>query len=85
MWLCMPIILVLGRLRQKDYCEFEASLVDTASTRSDRAKSHGLVLEKQSPSLSPSLSNWYSSSSSELKVHYLKEKKAKLNDIPEIY
>jgi hypothetical protein len=29
----MPIMVVLGNLRQEDHCEFEASLVYTVSTK----------------------------------------------------
>jgi hypothetical protein len=34
---CIPIILALGRLRQEDCCELEASLVCKSSSRIARA------------------------------------------------
>jgi hypothetical protein len=40
-----PLILVLGRQRKKDLCEFEASLIYRASSRNARATQRNLVLK----------------------------------------
>jgi hypothetical protein len=43
----MPLILELGRQKQKGLCEFEASLVYRASSRTARARERNLLLKKQ--------------------------------------
>jgi hypothetical protein len=45
-WWCSPLILVLGRWRQEDLCEFLASLVYRVSSRIARATQRNPILEK---------------------------------------
>ena len=46
-WWCTPLIPALGKQRQVDLCEFEASLVYRASSRTARAIQRNPVSKKQ--------------------------------------
>ncbi|MDP1142662.1 hypothetical protein, partial [Klebsiella pneumoniae] len=57
-WWCTPLIPALGRQRRVDLCEFETSLVYTASSRTGFKAIETPCLEKQNKKVVKSTAMW---------------------------